>query len=234
MIGWIAISVVVLIFFGYLVAGVLPRTFLTLRYNVKQSNDRCIKSVLEVNGKSLVFVPELKWRKFVKQYVISERKDKKQLMLKVDENLSYLVYDVAVFNSRDEVEMVLKVNDFVDCKGYGKIIDLPSETSYVSIQVLKADNQSFSDNLTAKMPKGSVFKFLLVNAFVVIMETVWIKICVSNIFGGIFKESFIIGDSWLSTTLPLVGIVILLNSIITIIALAVRSKKFTVKVKDNA
>ena len=229
MVGWVLLLAVVVCFSGYLVAGVLPRAFLALRYTVKQSYDRCIKRVYEVNGQSLVFEPEIKWRKIVKQYVISERKDKKQLMIKVDKDLSYIVYDVVIFNCRDEVSTVLKVNDYVGGSGYGKVVDLPEETSYITIHVLRADNKRFEDHLTAKIPAGKVFKFLLVNALVVIMETVWIKICLSHILGGVFKESFVLDGEGLLMSLAVAGVLILLNSIVAIIALAIRKRKFTNK-----
>lgn len=222
MIVWSIILLLVLSVSGYLVAGVLPRAFLSLRYTVKKSNDRCIKRVYEVNGQSLVFEPEVKYRKHVKQYVLSERKDKKQAMLKLDKDLSYIVYDVVVFNCRDEVEMVINVKDFVNGSGYGKVVDLPEETSYISIQVLRADNGLYKDNLTAKVPAGKVFKFLLLNALVVIMETIWIKICVSNMFGGVFRESFVLSEKSLGLTALIAGATILVNSIIALIAIALR------------
>lgn len=234
MVGWIIILVIVLCFFGYLVAGVLPRVFLTLRYSVKQSNDRCIKRVYEINGQSLVFEPEIKWRKFVKQYVISEREEKKQLMLKVDKDLSYLVYDVVVFNCRDEIETVLKVNDYIADSEFSKVVDLPAETSYVAIHVLRADHQVFEDHLTAKLPKTQILNYLIVNSLVVVMETIWIKICVSNIFGGVFRESFVMSAEGLLISLIIALLLIILNSIVVVVVLAIRKKKFTVKVKDNA
>lgn len=231
---WIIILLVVLSLSGYLAGGVLPRAFLTLRYTVKKSEDRCIKRVYEHNGQSMVFEPEVKWRKYVKQYVLSERKEKKQLMLRVDENLSYIVYDVAVFNSRNEVEKVIKVKDYVDKKGYCKVVDLPEETSYVSIQVLRADNELFEDHLTAKVPAGKTFKFICVSALVVIIETVWIKICVSNILGGVFRESFVLSVDGLLVSLMIAGIAIVVNTLVSLVALAVRKSNFTVKVKNNA
>ena len=234
MVGWIIILLIVLCFSGYLVAGVLPRAFLTLRYTVKQSNDRCIKRVYEVNGQSMVFEPEIKWRKYIEQYVISERKEKKQIMVKTNKDLSYIVYDVAVFNCRDELTTVIKVNDYVDGSGYGKVVDLPEDTSYVAINVLRADLELFEDHLTAKLPKRNIWNFLGINALLVLMETVWIKICISNIFGGIFRESFALSGESFLISLMIAGALIVANSIIALIAIAIRKNKYTVKVKKDA
>ena len=53
-----------------------------MRYTITKSLDRGIKCVLEKSGKSMVFEPEVKWRKYVKQYILSERNDVEYLTCK--------------------------------------------------------------------------------------------------------------------------------------------------------
>ena len=179
MIIWATLLIFVVALSAYVAAIVLPRIFLRLKYSVNESNDRCIKRVYEVNGQSLVFEPEEKWRKYVKQYILAERDGKKQFICKVDKELNYLVLDVAIFNCQDKLCDVIRIKDFVGESGMTGVVTLPSETSYVSVSVVRAENQEFEDNLSGNVGGGKIFKFLLVNAALILVESIWIKICIS-------------------------------------------------------
>lgn len=218
----------------YVAAVALPNLFLKLRYSATSSNDRCIKKVNEVNGQSMVFEPEEKWRKYIKQYVLAERSEKKQLKCKLDKSVSYIEFDIAVFNCQEQLETVIKVKDYANGSEYTQTVDLPEETSYVSINVLRVENEYFSDRLTAKIKGSKVFQYILLSALTVLMECILTKICLSKLFGGVFKESFIINLEGLLITLAIAGVLILINSFIVIITVKAREKKYTVKVNDNA
>ena len=71
----------------------------------------------------------------------------------------------------------------MDESGYGKVISLPEETSYVAIEITRADGQVYEDHLTAKISGGKLFKFLLCCSFVLIMEIMCVKVCMANLFG---------------------------------------------------
>jgi hypothetical protein len=234
MVIWVALLIVVLFSAVYLSATALPRVFLSLRYMVDESNDRCIKRVYEKNGESMVFEPEEKWRRYIRQYVLAERNNKKELMCKVDKNLSYIDFDIAVFNNQDELECVIKVKDYVDKSGYTKVVELPEETSYVSINVLRVENQAFEDKLSAKVTGKKLAKFLAISMMMIIMESLLVKICFANIYGGVFRERFVINlDSLLVTLAVALGFAII-NAVTAIIAVKSRERKFAVKVKKDA
>ena len=57
------------------------------------------------------------------------------------------------------------------------------------------------------------------------MECILIKTCLSKLFGGAFKESFIINLDGLLITLAIAGVLILINTIIVIITVKSREKK---------
>lgn len=234
MIIWAALLIFVIAISAYVAAIVLPRVFLRLRYTVKDSKDRCIKRVYEVNGQSLVFEPEEKWRKYVNQYILAERSGKKEFICKVDSELNYLVLDVAVFNCQNKLCDVIRIKDFVDGSGMTGVVTLPEETSYVSVNVVRAENETFEDKLSGKVGGGKVFKFILVNTALILVESIWIKICMANIFGGVFKESFIMNLQSLIITLIMVGALVVINTIVALIALKVRENKYKVKVKKHA
>ena len=117
MVIWGALLIFVVVISAYFTAVVLPRIFLRLRYTVTDSQDRCIKRIYEVNGQSLIFEPEEKWRKYVKQYILAERRGKKEFICKVDKELNYIVLDVAVFNCQNKLCDVIRIKDFVGESG---------------------------------------------------------------------------------------------------------------------
>ena len=65
-----------------LAAFVLPKIYLSTRYTITQPTDRGIKKILEKSGQSMLFEPALKYRKYLKQYVLAERYGKKELICK--------------------------------------------------------------------------------------------------------------------------------------------------------
>lgn len=227
---WVLFLILTIAAYIGIASVILPRYYLKTRYTVDKSNDRGIKKVLEVNGQSMVFEPEIKWRKYVKQYVLSERDGEKQLTCKVSEKLTYLEMDVVLFNNQDKVFSVLKVKDLVDKKGYTKTVTLPDQTSYVSIVICKADGEQFEDHLTAKVKGGKLFKFLLSCSLIMVMEIMCLKVCCANLFGGVFKESFVLNLESTLVTLAMAVAAIVVNIIVTAIAIKIREVNY---VKGN-
>ena len=233
MVVWAFILLIVIVATVFIATYVLPRIYLKLRYTVDKSNDRCIKRVYEKHGQCMVFEPEEKWRKYVNQYILAERKGKKELVCKVDAELSYIEFDIAIFNANGKVTQVIKAKDYVNNGGITQPVELPEETSYVTINVLRADNRLFEDHLTAKIPAGKKFKFVLINTETIIMEVVCFNICLANIFGGLFRDSLLINVEGLISSAIFAGVLIFLNTIMVAIAVKAREKKYTVKVKKN-
>ncbi len=234
MVVWIVIFILVVLISVFITAYLLPRIYLKQRYTVEKSDDRCIKRVYERNGQSLVFEPEEKWRKIVHQYVLSERGENKVLMCKVNKSLSYIEFDVVVFNAFNQVAGVIKVNDYVDGSGYTKIVELPDDTSYISINVIRADNEKFGKNITAKVPAKRKFGFIMINAVMILVEVIACRICLANIFGDEFRESIVLNLEGAITSAIIAGVLILINTIIVMISVKVREKNNTVKVEKDA
>ena len=223
---WVMFLIFTVVAYIGIASIILPRYYLKTRYTVEKSNDRGIKKVLEFTGQSMVFEPEIRWRKYVKQYVLSERDGEKKLTCKISENITYLEMDVVLFNNQDKVFSVLKVKDLVDKSGYTKTVDLPDQTSYVSIVVCKVDGEEFDDHLTAKVKGGKLFRFLLACSFLMVMEIMCLKVCCANLFGGVFKESFVLNWESTKVTLIMAVVAIVVNVIVTAIAIKVREVNY--------
>ena len=194
---------------------------------MKKSGARGIKKIAEVNGQSILFEPSMKWRKYVKQYVLSERSGKKQLTCKIHADIAYLSYDVVLFNNRDEVFNVLTVKEKIEKAGYTKTVDLPEETSYVAISVNEVDATDFSAPITAKLENGKFAKFIFWCSLCIFMETFIVKVCCANIFGGVFREMFVFNWETTGVTLMIAVALIIINWIITSTAVKIRSGKTT-------
>lgn len=224
MVIWCALLAVTLAVSIAIACVVLPRMFLKTRYTMTKSGDRGIKKIWEKNGLSIVYEPVIKWRKYISQYVLAERSGKKQLKCKVDPELSYLSYDVVLFNNRDEVFNVLTVKEKIE-GAYTKTLDLPEETSYVAINVNEADAVNFSAPVTAKVKTGKLLGFLFCCSLCIFLEVVCVKVCCANIFGGVFKESFVLELESTIATAGIAAVLIAVNFVVAFIAIKIRGGK---------
>lgn len=227
MLIWIMISIIVLVVAVIVSAFLLQKLYLKDRYILSKSNDRGIKKVPEKNGVSMVFEPALKWRKYIRQYVLSERQGKKRLACKIHEDIAYLSYDVALFNNRNEVFDVLTVREKIKDKGYTQTVDLPDETSYVAVTVNEVDGKDFSDGVEPmRAPdKKNVRPFLFWSSVSILMETFCLKVCCANLFGGVFKEIFILNWETTLATLVMAALLIVIHVMITRFVFRTSKKK---------
>lgn len=224
MVIWSILLVLTIIVSIAFASVVLPRMFLKTRYTITRSGDRGIKKVIEKNGQSILFEPVLKWRKYIPQYVLAERNGEKQLKCKVASDIQYISYDIILFNNRDEIFDVLTIKERVEGE-FTKTVDLPEITSYVAINVNEVDATDFSAPMTAKVPTGKLIKFLLCSAVCIFLEIMCVKVCCANIFGGVFKESFVLDIESAAVTIAIAVLLIFINWIVSFIAIKIRGGK---------
>ena len=204
---------------------ILPRTFLKTRYTIASSGDRGLKKIYEKNGQSILFEPIVKWRKYIKQYILAERNEKKELICKIDPEIEYLAYDIVLFNSLGKAFDVITVKELIEKSGYTKTVALPEQTSYVSLAVTAVDGMKFEENITKRVKAGKLAKFLLLCSFCILLEVFAVKICCANVFGGVFRESFVLNVESTIATLFIAGGLILINLIVAFVAIKIRGAK---------
>ncbi|MBE7084806.1 MAG: hypothetical protein E7368_01975 [Clostridiales bacterium] len=225
MLVWYALLALTLGLAVIISSVILPRMYLKSRYKLIKSEDRGIKKIMEKNGQTLVLEPAVKWRKYIKQYILSERGGKKQLMCKINDEIEYLSYDIALFNNRDKVFDVITIKERIDKEGFTKTVDLPEETSYVALHVNAVDGVEFPSLMTGKVKAGSAVKFILLCSLCIFMETFCVKVCCAQIFGGIFREVFILNLESTLVTIAISLFLILINVGATILTLLIRGQK---------
>ena len=107
----------------------LPKAFLKSKYSFKSSADRGIKKYrLDSGGYAIVYEPQPKTRKYVKQYVVVEQDGNKQLKCKINKEIFYLDFEVFLFDSLHRVFDVLHVCDMIETQGYTKEISACKKT----------------------------------------------------------------------------------------------------------
>lgn len=222
---WLALLILTVAVSVAIASAWLPSLFLKARYTLDKTRDRGIKKIVEKRGQSILYEPAVRWRKYISQYILSERGGKKELACKVDPALSFLSYDVVLFNACDEVFGVITVKDLLKNKGYAKPVELPKETSYVCLTINQADTTKFPPNLSFKVRAGNVARFLFCTTLCLIAEALCVKVCCANAFGGIFADMFMLDLPNAILTAVVVVLLILLNLIVSAIAIKIRGSK---------
>ena len=179
---WILLLIAIIIVFVLVHAVLLPKIFLKVNYEYDTLPDRGVKVVGEINGKSIIYEPDVRIRKFVKQYIVSERNGKKVFVCKIDENIRYIEYDIVQFDAKGNSFKVLSVSELIKDKGYTRICELSDKTAYVTVVLNCGDNTCI----------------------------LGIKACIAKISGGIFYESFVLSaSSWIFTAVVCAAVIII-------------------------
>lgn len=213
--------------FVALVVWVLPRLFLRNRYTVEEPFDRGLKKYrLRNEGVAVLYETQPSFRKYVGQYILMNRNGEKTLSCKVNEALSYLDYDVISFNAEGKAFSVLNVKDVLEKKGYTREVRLPAETAYVALLLNEADGHRFEGRRSGvRVSPLHLFFFCIAAMGLSACVAFLIKLCFSNLFGGVLRESFRLSPSGNSLTLVAALLVGGVGALITVAYLVLKYKK---------
>lgn len=189
---WWILLIISVVAFTAVVAAVLPRLFLKTGYEHSSPRDRGVRNIKEPNGRSILYKPVPEMRKYVGQYILSSRRGKKILVCRISEGISYLDYDVALFDALGKVFNVLRVKELIENKGYTREVELPSETACVTVSVNRVNGKSLGSGIKRKFFVRRLFAYAGSAVLAAAAETFFIKICCAKLFGGIFAESFLV------------------------------------------
>lgn len=217
-----------LVLFILLHAVVFPRVFFHAGGEIK-SRDRGVRDINEVDGgRTIIYEPEYKYRAYVKHYALSQRDGEKIFTCETDKNLRYIDYDIRMFNGKGKVFKVLNVKEVIKEEGITRPVTVDKDTAYVSLSVNKADGTVFTEKKSPyKVSSRMLALYFLFCSIVDIISVFVCKICIAEIFGGVFHESFVYSFAGNLITGVLCAAIIAVNVIVTLIVLKVIS---TVKV----
>lgn len=199
--------------FIILVSVALPRAFLKLKCSVRAS-DRGIERIKGDDFYGIVYLPCSAIRDTVDRYAIVERNGEKYLQLNLNEKTRYIDYDVIAFSQSGKVIDVVRVKDVVSEKGFSAKTSLPPLTAYVSLHVNETDEGKVNAPIEFGVPKTGIALYCLFATLALIAEALIVKLCLANVFGGLFNESFmtektIVGTIIIIAALSLVSVITL-------------------------
>lgn len=221
---WLLILVFSLAAYIALVVAIFPRLFLRTGYTMSTPTDRGLKKIRETNGCTIVYEPKPNLRKYVKQYILSERNEKKVMICKINEDISYISYDVVVFGGNNAVCKVLNVKEAITNKGYTREVELPEEASYVTLVLNAVDKKRFTGKTVRPITKGQLALYTILTSIFAVIEIVVLKMCCSYLFGGVFRESFLMSGTSILITCIMALLAVGVNLLITILIVKAKSK----------
>ncbi|MDE5943505.1 MAG: hypothetical protein K2H30_04780 [Clostridia bacterium] len=208
MVVWSIVLAVLVAAFVLIHVLVLPKAFLRTDFGRLPVTGRGVKSVDGESGPSMVYEPDIKAAKYIKQYVLSERGGKKFLLCKIDEKIKYIDFDIAVFDRDGNTVKILNVKEIISRQGFTEVCELPEETSFVTLSLNEVNGQKKGRGLHGEISPKNLAWYLSLSAVADLLGVVFAKICLTQMFGGIYSESFFIsGKDWLYTFLIAAGAV---------------------------
>ena len=219
---WIGLLVLTAVVFVVLQAFVYPKVFFKFRYSVNTPTGRGVKVVRETNGRTIVYDGSYFLRKYIPQYLVSERDGKKQLVCKAGEGIRYLAYDVVVFDNFNTVIDVLHVKEVIGEKGQTAPLDLPAQTAFLSVYLSCANEATFRNKLAGGIPGARWVYYFLFCIFTDILAVFSVRACVAMLFGGLYGEYFLYSPVSIAVAGVVCVAVILLNA--AIVPLIVRRR----------
>lgn len=190
---WIIFLVGVIALYFAAMIWALPKLFLKSKYLLQDSYDRGIKRYrLDSDGYAIVYEPQLKIRKYIKQYVITERHGQKTFMCKIEPEIFFLDFEVFLFDSCNKVFEVINIRDMIEKDGYTREVEIPADTAYVTIMLNQVDNDVISRRASVKISGRKMAGFWLWSILLSAVFALLLKFGIANLIGGVFRQSIML------------------------------------------
>lgn len=226
---WVFALIVLVAVFLVIATLILPKLFLHNKCALTGSVDRGIKRTVTRRGESCLYEPSLQLRKYIKKYVLTVRDGKKVLVCKLGKKFKYLDYDIVVFDTQSKVLCILNVKEVLKDGGYTRVIRLPDETAYVSLNINGVDDLVFPQRVLSRVSTIKLLIFALCSAALVLFTVVGIRICFSYLFGGVFSESLLVESDSTIFTVIIGNVVAFADLALTLIFVFFNDHKSVVK-----
>lgn len=191
MLFWISLLMLSLITYALLMVWVLPKLMLKIEYPLSHPTDRGLKKyAIGDSDYAIVYEPSLKARDYITQYVIAKQGDEKIFTCKLSQNVVYIDYDVVLFDANETCFQVINSKDISYGDGKCPQIVLPKETSYASVIVNQVNEKELNESSKTRVAPGRIALFGILCLILSIGMSIASLFTFSNIFGGLFKETF--------------------------------------------
>ena len=176
--------------FSVLLMIALQRAILKLNYTINEPNDRGVKRYIFKGKRCILYNSADENKSIIKQYLLMDDENCKVLRCKMARPVSYIDYDVMVFDKCGEVMKIVNVKENLVNSEYTRKVELPKQTAYVRIILKEANDTIYKGKPIAFVHKKRITLYALASAVLTAFEVFFVKICCSYAFGGVFRESF--------------------------------------------
>lgn len=191
MLFWILLLALIVIAYALLIIWALPKLILKSRYPITQPTDRGLKKYKFSDDEyAVVYEPSLSARSYITQYVLAKQDGAKTFKCKFAPHITYIDFDIVLFDATGTCFSVINSMDIVKTDGMADEITLPDETAYASIVVNQVNQKTLHKAQNAHVSKGRIAVFGVASLALSVGMSVCTMYAFSNIFGGLFRETF--------------------------------------------
>ncbi len=203
----------------------LPKAMLKPKCRIKAPEGRGIKRVLLNGNRCIVYKASSEVGKYIDQYLIYDDNGTKILRCKTNGRVRYLDYDIVIFDCSDRAVDVVNVKEDIIKGDLTRRVELPNETSYVSIVIRQADNVNYKKPPLMNVSGKSIFFYSVLAFIFTFLETFVLKISCAYAFGGVFRESFIQSTSSLAISIALSVVTAFIGVFTVVYSIKIRGKR---------
>lgn len=154
--GYVLIFILSLVLYVYLTSKALPEICVRWANPKKKKSDRGLRKYTFPEGRGVVYEPELRVRRYMKQYALICYKGNKYLKCYLNKKVRFIKYDVMVYGPSSELLDVISVTERVTEEKYSKAIPLHKDTSYVNVVLRMADGMYRNNETAVKYSTPSI------------------------------------------------------------------------------
>lgn len=130
------------VFYVTLLALLTPRLLKPAKQETVKIGDRGIKRYSLPNGRAIVYAPDMKNKKYIKQYLVFCENEEKYIRCKLAGPFLAIRYEVSAFDAEDKLITTVEVENRTVGRLYTHDVMLPAETAYVSLRVCEVNGDS--------------------------------------------------------------------------------------------
>jgi len=171
------ILLLIISFFLYVVltALIYPKSFLSVSHRRDDIKERGVKRYRYNGGRAVLYEPAVKYRKYVRSYLLSSNDGEKFIKCQIDSRVEDIRYEIRVFDNRDRMIKVLEISEGIRSEGVTSAVPLPSETSYVCFSVLEVNGVKIEADVIASVSYMSIVTVFIMNILTTVLEAFYLR-----------------------------------------------------------
>lgn len=222
MILWIIIGAVLVGVSLILILLLAIKKFLKNKYNFSYEKDSIIRVNKETDKNvDFVFIPRGSVFEYVKEYIISKRGKKKELILEYNEVNGPIKYYVVAFGANKKVLQVTEVTDKSPSK-YSRIIKLHKKTKAVNIVVREANYNYVELPYIRPLSLARIFIFSFIISLIILCLSFASRIALTYFFSS-YKENYL--QTYLTRDISVSAISSFVAFVLIFIILSIKRKR---------